>query len=291
MIPTEILKQIRRIEIRTSHLVDDVLAGQYHSAFKGRGMAFEEVRPYQIGDDVRAIDWNVTARTGDPHIKLFREERELTVTLLVDLSASQSIGSTGQTKRQLVAELGATLAFSAIRNSDKVGMVGFTDEIEKIVPPGKGSRHVLRVIRELLYCDPIGSGTDITKALEHLNRTAKRRSVVFLISDFQDDGYETALRVARRKHDVIPIVVGDPREFELPNVGLIELVDAESGELVVVDTASRAGRDRFTALTRQRSEDRDRLFKKLRLDGIELHTGEDFVEPLCRFFDRREAKR
>ena len=219
MIPTEILKQIRRIEIRTSHLVDDVLAGQYHSAFKGRGMAFEEVRPYQIGDDVRAIDWNVTARTGDPHIKLFREERELTVILLVDLSASQSIGSTGQTKRQLVAELGATLAFSAIRNSDKVGLVGFTDEIEKVVPAGKGSRHVLRVIRELLYCDPIGSGTDINKALEHLNRTAKRRSVVFLISDFQDTGYETALRVAQRKHDVIPIVVGDPREFELPNVG------------------------------------------------------------------------
>lgn len=291
MIPTEILKQIRRIEIRTSHLVDDVLAGQYHSAFKGRGMAFEEVRQYQIGDDVRAIDWNVTARTGDPHIKLFREERELTVILLVDLSASQSVGSTGQTKRQLVAELGATLAFSAIRNSDKVGLVGFTDEIEKVVPPGKGSRHVLRVIRELLYCDPIGSGTDINKALEHLNRTAKRRSVVFLISDFQDSGYETALRVAQRKHDVIPVVVGDPREFELPNVGLIELMDAESGDYVVVDTASRAGRERFAALTRQRSEESDRLFKKLRMDDIQLRTGEDFVEPLRRFFDRRESKR
>ncbi len=290
MIPTEILKQIRRIEIRTSHLVDDVLAGQYHSAFKGRGMAFEEVRPYTPGDDVRAIDWNVTARAGDPYVKLFREERELSVILLVDLSASQSIGSGEQSKRELVAELGATLAYSAIRNQDKVGLVGFTNEIEKVVPVRKGSRHVLRVIRELLYCQPIGRGTDIAKALEHLNRTVKRRSVVFLISDFQDDDYEIPLRIAKRRHDVIPIVINDDREFDLPNVGLIELLDAETGRTVLVDTSNAEHRRRFARLANQRAADRDALFKKLRIDPLPLRAGQDFVEPLRRYFDKREAR-
>ena len=290
MIPSDVLKQIRRIEIRTSHRVDDMLAGRYHSAFKGRGMAFEEVRPYAAGDDVRAIDWNVTARAGDPYIKLFREERELSVILLVDLSASQSIGSGQQSKRQLVTELGATLAFSAIRNQDKVGFVGFTDEIEKIVPVGKGSRHVLRVIRELLYCQPVGQGTDLTRALEHLNRSAKRRSVVFLISDFQDVGYDIPLRIAKRKHDIIPIVIHDEREEQLPNVGLIELLDIETGKTMLVDSSNAEHRRCFAQRVSERWTKRDQLFRQLKMDPILLQAGEDFIDPLRRFFDKREAR-
>ena len=242
MIPHELVKKIRRIQIRTSHLVDDMLAGQYHSAFKGRGIEFEEVRPYQLGDDVRAIDWNVTARSDEPYIKLFREERELTVMLLVDVSASQGLGTHYQTKRELITEIGSTLAFSAIKNNDKVGLTLFTDGIEKSVPARKGSRHVLRCIRELLYCQPMGAGTDLAAAIDHLNRTVKQRSVVFLISDFQDSGYEQALRIAKRRHDMIPVVVGDQREFEIPNVGLIELRDSETGLITSLDTSSRRHR-------------------------------------------------
>ena len=291
MIPREVLQNIRRIQIRTSHLVDNLLAGQYHSAFKGRGIEFEEVRPYQIGDDVRAIDWNVTARCGEPFVKLFREERQLTVTLLVDLSASQGLGTQWQSKRELVADIGATLAFSAIKNADKVALTLFTDHIEKAIPSKSGSRHVLRVIRELLYCQPIGSGTNLTRALEHLSHTAKRRSVVFLISDFQDSGYEHALKIARRKHDVIPIVVADRREFELPNVGMLELIDAETGQVVVVDTSSRRQREWYANRACERAAQRDRLFTQLRLDPIRIFTGEDFVEPLRKFFHKRERRR
>ncbi len=290
MITKELLQKVRRIEIRTSHIVDEMLSGQYHSAFKGQGMEFEEVRPYQAGDDIRAIDWNVTARYNDPYVKLFHEERELTVILLVDLSASQAIGSGGQLKRELIAELGATLALSAIRNNDKVGMIGFSHEIEKVVPARKGTRHVLRVIRELLYCEPIGCGTDIATALEHLNKTHKRRSVVFLISDFQDAGYEKALRVARRRHDIIPIVIGDRREFELPNVGMIELMDSETGEIVVVDTSCRENRKAYSQRTQKAVQKRDKLFSRLKMDSIHLRTGEDFVEPLRSFFHKRKAK-
>ena len=243
MIPRELIKKIRRIQIRTSRIVDEMLAGQYHSAFKGRGIEFEEVRPYQIGDDVRAIDWNVTARVGEPYIKLFREERELAVRLLVDLSASQSLGTNFQTKRDLVAELSASLAFAAIKNNDKVGLTLFSDNIEKSIPPSKGSRHGLRLIREILYTQPIGRGTDLRAAIEHLSRTAKRRSVVFIVSDFQDTGFEKALKVATRKHDVIPIVVSDRRELTMPNVGLIRLRDSETGQVVVLDTANYLSRN------------------------------------------------
>ena len=291
MIPVELMRKIRRIEIRTSHVVDDMLAGKYHSAFKGLGIEFEEVRPYQIGDDVRSIDWNVSARTGEPFVKLFREERELTVLLLVDLSASQSLGTHYQTKRELVSELGATLAFSAIKNNDKVGLQLFTDNIEKVVPPSKGTRHVLRVIRELLYCEPMGRGTNLRVALEHLNRTAKRRTVVFLISDFQDRGYEQALNVARRKHDLIPIVVADQREYNVPNLGLVELLDAETGQRVTFDTASRQHREQFAVRSREVASQREQMFKRCRMDPIEIYTGEDFVDPLRRFFHKREAKR
>lgn len=291
MIPRDVMKRIRRIQIHTSHLVDDLLAGGWHSAFKGRGMEFEEVRPYQVGDDVRAIDWNVTARSGEPYVKLFREERELSVMLLVDLSASQSFGTHHQTKRELVTELGATLAFSAIKNNDKVGLTLFTDGIEKAVPPRKGTRHVLRLIRELLYCDPMGRGTSIRAAIEHLNRTASRRTVVFLISDFQDVDYEKTLKVARRKHDIIPMVIGDRREYELPNVGLIRLRDRESGQTVSIDTSSRRHRKAYEQLMRERAEARSTIFRRMRMEPIPIWTGEDYVEPLQRFFHRRETRR
>ena len=288
MIPRELIKKIRRIQIRTSRIVDEMLGGQYHSAFKGRGIEFEEVRPYQIGDDVRAIDWNVTARVGEPYIKLFREERELAVRLLVDLSASQSLGTHYQTKRELVAELSASLAFAAIKNNDKVGLTLFTDAIEKFIPPSKGSRHGLRIIREILYTSPIGNGTSITGAMKHLNRTAKRRSVVFVVSDFLDAGYEKPLKVAIRRHDIIPIVVSDRREFQMPNVGLIRLRDAESGEIVTVDTASHRNRKLYEAHAQRTVEQRNALFRRLRLHPIQVWTGEDFVVPLQKFFRYRE---
>ena len=291
MIPREVMRKIRRIQIHTSHIVDNLLAGQWHSAFKGRGIEFEEVRPYQVGDDVRTIDWNVTARAGEPFVKLFREEREMSVMLLVDLSASQDFGTNTQSKRELVTELGATLAFSAIKNNDKVGLTLFTDQIEKSVPPRKGTRHVLRLIRELLYCQPIGRGTNLRAGLEHLNRTASRRSVVFLISDFQDTDFEKTLRVTRRKHDVIPMVISDRRESELPNVGLVRLRDAESGRMVAIDSSSRRHRDAYRVMMQAKAEARDAMLKKLRLQPIRISTGEDYVEPLQRFFHRRETQR
>lgn len=291
MLPRDIIKKIRRIQIHTSHIVDELLAGQWDSAFRGSGIEFEEVRPYQFGDDVRAIDWNVTARTGRPFIKLFREEREMAVMLLVDQSASQGMGSHWQTKREQVTELSATLAFSAIKNNDRVGLTLFTDGIEKFVPPRKGTRHVLRIIRELLYCEPMGQGTSLKKALEHLNRTTSRRAVVFVISDFQDAGYEKALKVARRKHDIIPVVVADQRELKMPNVGLVRLRDAETGRMITFDTFSRANRLAYEEHARRRMAARDALFRKLRLDPIHIYTGEDFVEPLKRFFHRRENQR
>jgi uncharacterized protein (DUF58 family) len=291
MLPREIIKKIRRIQIHTSHIVDELLAGQWHSAFKGSGIEFEEVRPYQFGDDVRAIDWNVTARTGRPFVKLFREEREMAVMLLVDQSASQGLGTHLQTKRELVTELGATLAFSAIKSNDKVGLTLFTDEIEKFVPPRNGTRHVLRIIRELLYCEPMGQGTSLRVALEHLNRVSSRRSVVFLISDFQDTGYEKALKIARRKHDIIPIVVADQREFTMPRVGLVRLRDAETGQTIVLDTFSRANRRAYEEHARKQAAERDKLFTRLRLDPIHIFTGEDFIDPLKRFFHKREMHR
>ncbi len=290
MIPREILKKIRHIQIRTSHKVDELLAGNWHSAFKGRGIEFEEVRPYQIGDDVRAIDWNVTARSNQPFVKLFREERELAVHLLVDLSGSQNLGTTTQTKRELIAELGALLAMSAIKNNDKVGLTLFTDGIEKSIPARKGSRHVLRLIRELLYCEPISTGTNVRQALEHLNRVSKRRTVVFLISDFQDSSFEQVLKVASRKHDIIPVVVADPREYEMPNVGLVRLQDEETGAVITLDTSSKKNREQFANLYKQQAESRDHMFRRLRLQPIHLETGSDIVDPLRKYFHQRENR-
>ena len=291
MIPAELLKKVRQIQIRTSRVVNDLLAGQYHSAFRGRGMEFEEVSPYQIGDDVRTIDWNVSARYGEPFIKKFREERELTVMLVVDASRSGFFGSRDQFKVDLAAELCAVLAFSATSSNDKVGLILFTDKVEKYVPPRKGTQHVLRIVRELLYFEPEGRGTDISEALNFLNRIMRRKSVCFLVSDFLTEGYEAALRIARRRHDLIPIVVSDPREHEVPNVGFIELEDPETGETVLVDTASRALRRRYAALTRERIETRKTLFSRMDTEVIEVDTDRPYVEPLVRFFHKRERRR
>ena len=291
MIPPEFLRKIRRIQIRSSHKVDELLAGSWHSAFKGQGIEFEEVRPYQVGDDVHSIDWNVTARSDRPFVKLFREEREMSVMLLVDLSLSQNFGSSTQSKRELVSELGATLAMSAIKNNDRVGLTLFSSEVEKSIPPGKGPTHVLRLIRELLYCEPMGTGTNLRRALEHLNRTSKRRSVVFLISDFQDSGFESVLKVARRRHDIIPVVVSDPRETEIPDVGLVRLQDAETGEVVMLDTARRKNRDLYQQLGSQQAENRDAALRRLEMEPIHLVTGEDLVRPLRRYFDVREGRK
>ncbi|MCX7385191.1 MAG: DUF58 domain-containing protein [Planctomycetales bacterium] len=290
MIPREIMRKIRRIQIRTSRKVDELLAGTWNSAFKGRGIEFEEVRPYQAGDDVRTIDWNVTARSDQPYVKLFREERELAVMLLVDLSGSQSFGTNEQTKRDLVAELGATLAMSAIKNNDRVGLTLFTDEIEKCIPPKKGSRHVLRLIRELLFCEPVGNRTNLRRALEHLNRTSRRRTVVFLISDFQDSGFEATMKVACRKHDIIPVVISDPREGEMPNVGLVRLQDEETGEVIMLDTSSAKNRALFAKLYQQQATARDGMFRRQRLEPLHLETGRDMIDPLRRYFHKREGR-
>lgn len=291
MIPREVIQKIRRIQIKTSHVVDELLAGQWHSAFKGRGMEFEEVRPYCVGDDVRAIDWNVTARSGEPFVKLYREERELSVQLLVDLSGSQDFGTHWQTKRELITEIGATLAFSAIKNNDKVGLTLFTDQIEKAIPPRRGTRHVLRLIRELLYCQPQSRGTDLKTVLEHLNRTATRRNVVFLISDFQDTGFENTLKVVRRKHDVIPMVVRDRREETMLNLGLVRLRDRETGKVAMLDTSSKRHRRLFSESMRQRAEQQKTMFRRMKLEPITFYTGEDFVHPLQHYFYLRELRR
>jgi len=291
VIPKELLKKVRQIQIRTRRTVNDVLAGQYHSAFRGRGMEFEEVSPYQIGDDVRLIDWNVSARYGEPFIKKFREERELTVMLVVDASRSGLFGSTNQFKLDVAAELCAVLAFSAIRSNDKVGLVLFTDTVEKYVPAKKGTHHVLRIIRELLYHQPRGRGTDIAEALNFLNRVTIRKSVCFLVSDFLTSGYEPALRIARRRHDLIPIIVSDPREWELPDVGFVELEDPETGEMTLVDTSSRSLRRAYAAACGRRAREREGMFRRMDTETIEVHTDRSYVDPLVRFFHKRERRR
>jgi uncharacterized protein (DUF58 family) len=290
MLSREQLRAVRKIQIRTSHLVSDLFAGQYQSVFKGRGMEFAEVRLYQPGDDVRTIDWNVTARTGAPHVKRFAEERELTVMLVVDASGSTHFGSARQTKQALAAELGALLAFSAITNNDKVGLVMFTDRIELALPPRKGNRHVLRVIREILSLRPSGRGTDLPMALEHLGHVTKRRCVVFVVSDFLTPGWRRALRLASRRHDVIAVVLEDPREATLPAVGLIELEDAETGERHVVDTGNPRVRDAFARETARARSERDRDLRASDVDAIVVGTDRPYTEALLRFFRMRERR-
>jgi len=290
MIPREILKKVKRIEIATRGLVNEVFSGEYHSVFKGRGMEFSEVREYMIGDDIRNIDWNVSARMGHPFVKVFDEERELTVMLLVDVSSSGNFGTSNQMKGEIAAELCALLAFSAIKNNDKVGLLIFSDKIEKFIPPRKGKKHVLRVIREILYFKPEDSQTDLNVALEYLSRVIRRRSIVFLISDFLTENYEKALQVANKKHDVIAIDIIDPREVELPNVGFIELEDAETGETVIVDTTSTNIRKTFFSRAQAGRANREKFFKSIGVDNINVFTDQSYAEPITRFF-RMRAKR
>ena len=286
----DILRKVREIEIRTNRFVDDALAGQYRSVFKGRGMDFEEVREYVAGDDVRTIDWNVTARAGRPFVKSFREERELTVLLMVDVSASGDFGSRDRMKGEVAVEICALLAFSAIKNNDKVGLVIFSDRIEKFVPPRKGRRHVLRVLRELLFHEPAGRGTDITAALEYVSHVQRKKAVTFLVSDFRDDGFEKALAVAGRRHDLIAVRLSDRREQELPALGYLELEDPETGERVVVNTANPDFRERFAARVGRRRQALDRELRRSRVDVIDIEAGEPYVKPLMRFFQDRARR-
>lgn len=290
MIPKELAKKIRYIQIYTSKAVNDVLAGEYHSVFKGRGMEFDEVREYTPGDEIRTIDWNVTARMGHPFVKRYVEERELTVLFLVDLSASGTFGSVDRLKNEVAAELCALLAFSAIKNNDKVGLIIFTDKIEKFVPPKKGKKHVLRVVRELLYHKPEGRRTDLALAIEYMNRIVTRRAVAFMISDFQAQDYETALRVAARRHDMIAITITDPRELTLPNVGFIELEDAETGQVLLVDTSDATLRTSFAENAQYSRELRERVLRKINIDRVDIVTDRPYAEPLIKFF-RERAKR
>ena len=290
MIPREILKQVRRVEIATRGLVNEVFSGEYHSVFKGRGMNFAEVRAYQYGDDIRSIDWNVTARTGTPFVKVFDEERELTVMLVVDVSASGDFGSRSRMKGEVAVEICAVLAFSAITNNDKVGLIIFSDRIEKFVPPRKGRRHGLRVLRELLYFQPEGRGTDVAGALGYLARVVRRRAVVFVVSDFFDTGYQKALAVAGRRHDTVVIRMGDPREREFPAVGYIELEDAETGEQLTVNVSDPAFREAFDHDVTETRTTLEREFRKTGIDVIEISTDRPYADQLMRFF-RQRAKR
>jgi uncharacterized protein (DUF58 family) len=290
MIPKEILKEIRRIQITTSRMVTDVFAGQYQSVFKGRGIEFHEVREYAPGDEIRFIDWNVTARTGHPFIKKFVEERELTVMLLLDMSASSYFGTSVQLKMQLAAKICSLLAFSAIKNNDRVGFIAFTDRIEKFIPPRKGLRHVLRVIRETLYFKPQGSGTDINVALEYLNRVMTRKSVVFIISDFFAPDFKKRLAVTNKRHDVVAVTITDPRELELPDVGLVKLFDPEKRRDFVLDTSDRALRLEYAQKNEKRAKERSRLFSSVCVDAIDVRTDVPYAKSLMRFFKIRERR-
>ncbi len=291
MLPKEIIRNIRRIHITTSRLVTDVFAGQYHSVFKGRGMEFDEVREYLPGDEIRFIDWNVTARMGVPYVKKFVEERELTVMLLVDMSASCSFGSVRRLKSQLAAELCSLFAFSAVRNNDKAGFMAFTDRVEKFIPPRKGLRHVLRVIREALYFKAEGRGTDITAAIEYLNRVTKRRAVVFVISDFYASGFKKPLSIANNRHDIIAVTITDPREIDLPDVGIIELEDAETGENFAIDTSSKRFREEYHRDSLRKMDERRGLFNAAKIDNIDIRTDIPYTQSLYKFFKMRELRR
>jgi len=290
MLPKEIIRKIRRIQITASRLVNESLAGEYHSVFKGRGMEFDEVREYQHGDDVRTIDWNVTSRAGRPFVKRYVEERELTVMLLIDASASGAFGSGDKTKSEVAAEISALLAFSAIKNNDRVGAILFTDRIEKFIAPRRGSTHVLRVIREVLFCKPERRGTRIQKALDHLNLVLHKHSVVFLISDLLDQGFEQSLKAANRRHDIVVIHIVDSREKELPNAGILELRDAETGEIVRVDTSLPRVRAIYRENWERHQAGLARLFTSHRLDHIAIETNKPYDIPLVRFFEERSKR-
>ena len=289
MIPRELLKKIRKIEIYTTKLVNDQLAGQYQSVFKGRGMAFSEVRQYLPGDDVRLIDWNVSARMNEPFVKLFVEEREMTVMLLVDMSASGRFGSLSQTKRDVTAEVAALVAFSAIKNNDRVGLIIFTDRVERFVPPKKGKKHVLRVITEILTYTPVSRATDLRVGLEYLGKIARRRSVAFLVSDFLADGWAHSLRVVGRKHDLVPVVISDPMEEQLPPLGIVCFEDFESGHVLEFDTGGPERRE-YEARVKRASDERAQLLRRMSMDFVNVRTDRAYVDALVAFF-RARARR
>lgn len=288
--PKEILRKIRRIELRTRRLVNSGFAGQYHSVFKGRGMNFEEVREYEAGDEIRSIDWNVTARMNAPYVKKFTEERELTVMLVVDVSASGTFGSVELSKRELAAEVASILAFSAINNNDKVGLLLFSDDVELFIPPKKGRLHTLRLIREMLYFEPKGRGTNMAGALDYLNRVISRRAVLFLVSDFIAPDFSKALTVSSRRHDVVAMPVSDPGESHLPDVGIITLEDAETGQQIDINTGSKSVRRGLADLDELRRKSLGRLFRSRRIDVVPLSTNEDYLMPLRAFFEQRERR-
>ncbi len=287
----DILKKIQRIEIFTNRLVNTVFAGEYESVFKGQGITFDEVREYQVGDEIRTIDWNVTARMGQAYIKQYVEERELVMMLVVDMSASTSFGSIAETKAEIAAEIAALLAFSAIKNNDKVGLICFTDTVEHFVAPRKGKRHVLRVVRDILHFQPKQSGTNIETALTFVDRVLKPHSVVFLISDFKDTGYEKQLRLSSKRYSLTAITLQDRREVELPDVGLIELEDAETGETVIVDTRSEEARHLYRKLNQRADAERRQVFRANQVDSIHIRTDEPYVKPIIQFFRQRASRR
>lgn len=286
----DIIKKIRRIEISTNRLVTNIFAGEYESAFKGRGMEFDEVREYQHGDEVRTIDWNVTAKMGHPFVKKFVEERELIMILLVDVSGSTEFGTYQQKKSDIIAEISALLAFAAIRNNDKVGLICFTDQVELFIPPRKGKKHVLRLIRDILYCEPKRVTTDLGEALSFLERIQKRKSVVFLISDFRDNNYEKPLKRINPRHDLVAISVADRRETEFPDVGLIELEDTETGEIILFDSSSTKTRRHFQKKNLDEINKRKKIFLKNKIDNIEIYADQPYTQSLIHFFQYRHRK-
>ena len=290
MLPKDILRKVRRIEITTSKLVTDMLSGQYESVFKGRGIEFDEVREYQPGDEIRSIDWNVTARMGHPFVKKFVEERQMTVMILLDSSASSYFGTAKRLKSELAAEISAVLAFSAIQNKDRVGLIIFTDRIEKSIPPKKGLSHVLRVIREALYFKPKGRGTDIAAALRFLDSITPRRVVAFIISDFFAKNYKKALSIANKKHDVVAITITDPREIDLPDVGLLELQDSETGSTFLVDTSNDSVREKYSAKSRAMIEERKKVFSSVSIDHMDIRTDKPYIEEFIKFFRKRKKR-
>ncbi len=290
MLPPEIIKKIKKIEIKSRKLATDVFVGRYKSVFKGKGMEFLEVREYYPGDDVRNIDWNVTARMGTPYVKKFADERELTLFILLDLSNSNTFGTRNKIKREIATEICGVLAFASLRNNDKIGAITFTDQVEAYIPPSKGLTHVLRVIRDLLYSRPEGRGTRMTVAFDYLNNTTVKRSILFLVSDFLTEGFESQLKVLNQRHDVIAIRILDPLDLGLPNVGLIEFEDSESGEQIIMDTSSQTLRGEFNNSRNRKMEETTRFFLANNIDYIDIRTDKSYVEPLMRFFAQRARR-
>ncbi len=283
----ELIKKVRKIEIKTKHLSNQIFSGEYHTAFKGKGMAFSEVREYAVGDEIRTIDWNVTARFNEPFVKMFEEERQLTVMLIVDISASGMFGTKNQLKRETITELCAVLAFSAVSNNDQIGLILFSDKIEKFIPPKKGKSHILQIIRELINFEPTGTATNIGVSLKYFTQMIKKKSIAFILSDFMDQNFEDALKIASRKHDVVALKVRDQAESELPNIGVAKLIDLETGEARWVNTSSKRVRDNYKIITQENDERIRQIFRKSKTDFTEIYTDKDYIKPLMNLFNKR----